>query len=75
MITASLAQQATQVWNPELTLRLFCEQNQKHQRWDFKGEAERRISTPSHHQPPADIYSTPNYKNNKIKPASPRIGF
>ena len=75
MITAPLAPQTTQGWNPELTLRPFFEQNQKHQRWDFSW-AETRISTPSHHQPPIDNYSSPNYKNNKIKPSvSPRIGF
>ena len=49
---------------PELTLRPSFKQNQK--RWDFS-QAETRISTPSHHQPPADNYSTPNYKNTKIK--------
>ena len=75
MITAPLAPQITQGWNPELTLRPFFEQNHEHQRWD-SSQAEIRISTPSHHQPPADNYSTPNYKNNKIKPSvSPCMRF
>ena len=75
MITASLAPQTTQGWNPKLTLRHFFEQNQEHQKWHFS-QAETRMSTPSHHQPPADNYSTPNYKNNKVKPfVSPRTGL
>ena len=76
MITASFAPQTTQGWNPELTLRPFFEQNQKHQRWDFSQAEADRISTPSYHQPPANNSGPPNYKNNKIKPSvSPRIGF
>ena len=76
MITASFAPHTTQWWNPELTLCPFFEQNQKHQRWDFSQAETGWISTPSYHQPPADNYSHPSYKNNKIKPSvSPRIGF